>query len=100
MFDGQTWLTNAPLSWAQQVAEKKARMLLSDPKSVALVDKTAPWRAAPATETQLEKLEKWAGRFHITYDPATITKGEASEHLDKIYSEFERWREQKTRKAV
>ncbi len=100
MFDGQTWLTNAPLSWAQQVAEKKARMLLADPKSVALVDKTAPWRAAPATETQLEKLEKWAGRFGIKYDPATITKGEASEHLDFIYGEFSKWRNQKARKAV
>lgn len=100
MFDGQLWLSNVPLSWAQQVAEKKARMLLADPKSVALVDKTAPWRSAPATEVQLEKLAKWAARFHIIYDPATITKGEASEHLDFIYGEFEKWRNQKARKAV
>lgn len=100
LYEMQIWLESAPLDWAQQFAEKKARMLLADPKAVKLVDKTASWRSDPATEVQLEKLAKWAGRFGIRYDPETITKGEASDHLDQIYGAFEKRREQKKARAV
>jgi superfamily II DNA or RNA helicase len=94
-YEPQLWLENAPLDWCQSFAEKKARLLLSDAKNVKLIDRTAPWRAYPATDVQLEKLEKWQHRFNLNYDPRNVTKGEASDMLDYVYSEFEKWRNRK-----
>lgn len=91
-FEPQLWLEHAPLDWAQQLAEKKARMLLSDAKNVVLVDRNAPWRSYGATERQIEMLT----RFGINFNPDTITKGEASDILDPI---FEKLKAKKARKA-
>lgn len=78
-YDAQMWVESAPLSWAQGLAEKKARLLLSDAKNIKLVDRNAPWRNYPATDKQLEMLE----RFGVEVSPA-ITKGEASDIIDPI----------------
>jgi superfamily II DNA or RNA helicase len=94
-YEAQMWAGPAPLDWNQQLAEKKARMLLADSKSVKLLDKNASWRAQPATEVQLEKLAKWQARFKLVYDPETVTKGEASDMLDMVYGKFEEWRKKK-----
>ncbi len=88
-FKAQQWAGPQPLDWAQSQAEKKARMLLSDASAVKLVDRNASWRSQPATEKQLEQLAKWQARFHLNYDPETITKGQAGDLLDPIYSKFE-----------
>jgi superfamily II DNA or RNA helicase len=94
-FEAQFWSGPLPLDWAQQEAEKKARMLLSDSKNIALVDRNASWRSHGATETQLEKLAKYQRRFNLQYNPETVTKGEAADMLDKVYSQFEEWRNKK-----
>jgi superfamily II DNA or RNA helicase len=100
-YQAQKWAPAMPLDWSQQLAEKRARMLLSDASSVKLIDRTAPWRSQPATETQLEKLAKYQARFHLAYDPATATKGEAADMLDKVFEVFAKWREAKEgKKAV
>ena len=98
-YEPQLWLENAPLDWCQSFAEKRARLLLSDAKNVKLIDRTAPWRAYPATDVQLEKLEKWQHRFNLNYNPGTVTKGEASDMLDYAYGQFEQWRNRKAQKV-
>jgi hypothetical protein len=99
-YEPQQWLGAAPLDWAQQEAEKRARKLLADPKSVKLLDRNASWRSAPATEVQLEKLAKWKDRFKLQYDPETVTKGEASDMLDMVYSKLEEYRKKREGKKV
>jgi len=91
-YQGQYWSEPLPLDWAQQLAEKKARMLLADASAVKLVDRNASWRSTPASSVQLEKLEKYQKRFHLVYDPLTVTKGEAADMLDVVYGKFEEWR--------
>src|SRR5207249_2278525 len=46
-FERQCWLAEAPLDWAQQHAERQARLILADPQKVKLVDRTAAWRLKP-----------------------------------------------------
>jgi len=95
LYQGQYWTEDMPLDYAQQQAEKKARMLLADPKSTKLVDRTASWRGDPASAVQLEKLEKYKARFGLVYDPLFVTKGEASDMLDIVYGKFAEWRQAK-----
>jgi hypothetical protein len=100
-FELQWWNQEyMPLGWSQQLAEKRARMLLSDAKSVKLIDRNASWRSHGATETQLEKLAKYQQRFHLVYDPETVTKGEAADMLDKVFEVFVKWREAKEGKKA
>jgi superfamily II DNA or RNA helicase len=99
-YQGQYWSNDIPLGYAQELAEKKARLLLSDAKSIALVDRNARWRSDPATPVQLEKLAKYAYRFSLQYDPATVTKGEAADMLDAVYGTFEACRQQKEAKKI
>ncbi len=91
----QVWSDYLPLDWAQAQAEKKARILLSQPNGYKLVDRTLPWRNDSATEVQLEKLAKYQARFNLKYDPVTVTKGEASDLLDSVYGKFAEWREKR-----
>jgi len=93
LFEPQCWMQSAPLDWAQQLAEKKARMLLSDAKNVTLVDKNAPWRNYGASDKQIEMLT----RFGVKFDPETITKGEASDILDPIFEKLKAKRAAKER---
>jgi len=89
-FEGQVWLTSAPLDWAQQYAEKRARMLLADEKNIKLLDRNAAWRNAQASEKQLELLAK----FRVSHQLG-ITKGEAADLLDPIFERLERKRQKK-----
>jgi superfamily II DNA or RNA helicase len=88
MYDAQLWAQDVPLDWAQGLAERKARMLLSDAKNIALVDRNALWRATPATERQIEMLT----RFKIKFNPE-ISKGEASDLLDPIFEKMNKKKE-------
>ncbi len=94
-YEPQLWLENAPLDWCQSFAEKRARLLLSDAKNAVLIDRNASWRSLPAKDTQLERLERWAHRFNWSYNPQTITRGEASDLIDYALGQFEQWRNRK-----
>jgi len=76
-YEGQQWGDSLPLDWAQELAERKARLLLSDPKAIRLVDRNASWRKEPASENQKKFLD-WK---RIPY-PETLTKGEAGDLID------------------
>jgi superfamily II DNA or RNA helicase len=89
-FEGQKWLASMPLDWAQQYAEKRARMLLADEKNIKLLDRNAAWRGAPASEKQLELLAK----FRVVHQLG-ITKGEAADLLDPIFERLERRKQKK-----
>ncbi len=89
-FEGQVWLTSAPLDWAQQFAEKRARMLLADEKNIKLLDRNAAWRSGAASEKQLELLAK----FRVSHRLG-ITRGEAADLLDPIFERLERKRQKK-----
>ena len=84
-YEAQMWLADSPLDWAQQVAEKEARKLLADPNARALVDRNAPWRNYSPTPGQLGYLR----RFRIRYDEETLTRGQASELIDKHQEKLE-----------
>lgn len=86
----QTWLDRAPLEWAQQHAERKAKLLQSDERKLILVDSNAPWRAHPASIKQLYTLRK----FGIEHQP-DITAGEASDLISKAIQERERAKAEK-----
>jgi superfamily II DNA or RNA helicase len=78
-YDGQIWLKGQPLDWALQEAEKRAKMLLVDSKSVTLVDRNAPWRSKPIDPNSNQvKTLKW---YRIPWTPE-MTKGEASDLID------------------
>lgn len=100
LYQAQYWTEAMPLDWAQQQAEKRARLLLADAKAVKLVDRTASWRGDPASTVQLEKLEKYKARFGLSYDPETVTKGEASDLLDIVFGKFAEWRQAKEARKV
>lgn len=89
-FQWQTWLPNAPLEWAQQHAEMKAKLLQSDEKKLVLVDSNAPWRIHPATIKQCYTLRK----LGIEHAPE-ITAGEASDLIGKAFHEKDRRKAEK-----
>jgi superfamily II DNA/RNA helicase len=80
-FEGQRWAHAQPLDWAMQLAEKKARQLLDDPKSKVLLDKSAPWRNLPLSDGQ-KKMLNW---YRIPHGQGTaiLTKGEAADAIDQ-----------------
>ncbi|GCE15307.1 DEAD/DEAH box helicase [Tengunoibacter tsumagoiensis] len=78
-YEGQLWLQAAPLAWAQQHAEMKARLLEKDERNLVLVDIQAPWRSTPASEKQISLLKK----HRVAVRPG-ITRGEASDLIDQI----------------
>lgn len=80
-YDAQLWASGVSLDWAQSLAEKKARLLISDVNNIKLIDRNAPWRFVGASEKQLELLQ----RFGVPHNPETVTKGEASDLLDPIF---------------
>lgn len=73
-YQWQTWLSRAPLSWAQQHAESKAKLLESRESKRPQADRTAPWREKPASVKQRETLFQW-GIPHTE----GISAGEASD---------------------
>jgi hypothetical protein len=83
-FESQQWLRDAPLGWAQQFAEKRARMLLADPQKVKLVDCNAPWRFLPVDPGGKQAL--YLRRFGIPLSE-NLTRGEASDILEQKFAE-------------
>ena len=81
----QCWLRDMPLSYAQQHAESKAKLLEADEKKRILVDSTAPWRIHPASLKQIYHLHK----FGIAHAP-DISAGEASDLLSKAFDDQRR----------
>ncbi len=91
-FKDQEWLKESPLTWAQEHAEIKARILKSNEKKLVLVDHNAPWRAHPVSNKQLYMLRK----FGIPFSEE-MTAGEASDLIGKAIAERDK---QKAEKAV
>src|SRR5260370_39679551 len=86
-FIRQRWLEPVPLDWAQQYAERQARILLADPTKTVLVDRTAPWRQQPLDPASKQAQLLRQCKIPIT---STMTKGEASEKLSRFFAEKDR----------
>jgi superfamily II DNA or RNA helicase len=84
-FTMQVWAREQPLEYAQQAAEKRARMLLADNRSY--VDRHAPWRNKPIdpNSKQVMMLKKFGLPMYIG-----MTKGEAADLIDAKFAELER----------
>jgi superfamily II DNA or RNA helicase len=95
-FEAQRWLSAQPLDYAQQYAEKKARMLAENSKNAVLVDRNAAWRSKP-----IDPESGQAGMlrmYRIPYGEGTniVTKGDASDAIDERKRQIE---ERKRKKA-
>jgi superfamily II DNA or RNA helicase len=95
-FKAQQWLSAQPLDYAQQFAEKKARMLAESNKNTVLVDRNAAWRSKP-----IDSESGQAGMlrmYRIPYGEGTdiLTKGQASDAIDERKRQIE---ERKRKKA-
>jgi len=94
-FTRQRWLTDAPLGWAQEHAERQARLLQAGEKKRVLVDRSAAWRSLPVDPQS--KQASWLCTFAIPHWES-LTRGEASDILDHRFAEREREREQRKSK--
>jgi hypothetical protein len=96
-FTRQQWLRDAPLDWAQQHAERQARLLMADSKNTVLVDRNASWRYKPVD--LFSKQATWLRRFGI---PITeeMTRGEASDLLEQAFAEGEHRKAEKQAKQA
>jgi len=87
-----------PIDWAQQEAEKTARKIMAEPKSVFWIDKVhpSPRRLEPITEKQKSMMD-WK---KIPYTEE-MTKGEASDLIQAYMDKKEKEKAAKlTRKAA
>jgi superfamily II DNA or RNA helicase len=91
-FTRQRWLADAPLGWAQEHAERQARLLQAGEKKLVLVDRTATWRSLPVDPQS--KQASWLRTFAIPHWE-TLTRGEASDILDRRFAERDKEREQR-----
>jgi hypothetical protein len=91
-FARQCWLTSTPLGWAQEYAERQARRLSSDEHKVVLVDRHARWRNLPVDPCG--KQAAFLKRFGIA-GWETLTRGEASEILDREFAALDKDRERR-----
>ncbi len=94
-FTRQRWLASAPLGWAQEHAERQARLLQAGEKKRVLVDRTASWRNLPVDPQS--KQASWLRTFAVPHWE-TLSRGEASDILDRRFAEREREREQRKSK--
>ena len=92
-FSRQRWLTGALLGWAQEYAERQARLLASNAHKVVLVDRHAGWRSLPVDP--FGKQAAFLKRFGIA-GWETLTRGEASEILDREFAALDKERERRT----
>lgn len=81
----QTWLSNAPLSWTQQHAETRARLLESNEKKRILVDNTTTGRGKPASPQATAHPPQF-GHQHA----AEITFEEASDLIRQTIAQQDR----------
>ncbi len=88
-FIQQRWLAHTPLGWAQEYAERQARLLASHENNVVLVDRHAGWRSLPVDSGG--KQACWLKRFGIA-GWETLTRGEASEILDREFAALDKER--------
>ena len=90
-YDAQMWAGDVPLDMAQQIAEKKARLLISDVNNIKLIDRNAPWRRYPASEKQIEMLKRFGIPLELDeFGDPIITKGEAADILDPIFEKLKK----------
>jgi hypothetical protein len=82
----QQWYDEQPLTWAQQLAEKRAR-LLKDSSKRLLADQNAPWRKQPLDPASKQAVLLSKYRIPVT---AGMTKGEASDLLAAKFAQIER----------
>ena len=90
----QHWMSDAPLDWAQQYAERQARVLLTKKYATVLVDHHAAWRDLPVNPDSPQAFH--LQRFGVP-NWWTLTRGEASDILGQHF-EAER-RERQAEKA-
>ena len=88
-FARQRWLADAPLGWAQEHAERQARLLASDENKVVLVDRNAGWRSLAVDP--FGKQAAFLRRFGIA-GWETLTRGQASEILDRQFAALDKER--------
>lgn len=88
-YERQQWLGPSTLDWAQQFAERGARKLLADEKNRVLVDRNAGWRTLPVDI--LSKQAFWLRAFGVVITD-TMTRGEASDILERKFAEREQER--------
>ncbi len=88
-FVRQHWLAHTPLGWAQEYAERQARLLASHEHNVVLVDRHAGWRSMPVDPWG--KQAYWLKRFGIA-GWETLTRGQASEILDREFAALDKER--------
>jgi superfamily II DNA or RNA helicase len=74
-----------PIDWAQQEAEKCARKIMAEPRGIALVDPSSPWRSKPISEKQKGMLKLY--RIPVTEG---MTSGQASDLIDAHKQEIEK----------
>jgi superfamily II DNA/RNA helicase len=91
-FTRQRWQASAPLGWAQEHAERQARLLQSGEKKLVLVDRTASWRSLPVDPQS--KQASWLRTLAIPHWES-LTRGEASDILDRRFAERDKEREQR-----
>jgi type I site-specific restriction endonuclease len=91
-FVRQRWLANTPLGWAQEYAERQARLLASHEHNVVLVDRHAGWRSLPVDPWG--KQAAFLKRFGIV-GWEMLTRGEASEILDREFAALDKERERR-----
>lgn len=70
----------------QQSAASLAEIFIAQERRnvMKLKDKSAPWRTVGASDKQLATLKK----MRVPHDPATISKGQASDLLDMAFSRY------------
>ena len=91
-FARQRWLADAPLGWAQEHAERQARLLASDKNKVVLVDRNAGWRSLAVDP--FGKQAAFLKRFGIARWE-TLTRGEASDILDREFAALNKERKRR-----
>jgi superfamily II DNA or RNA helicase len=91
-FIRQRWLADSKLGWAQEHAERQARLLQAGEKKRVLVDRTATWRSLPVDPQS--KQAYWLCTFAVP-QWETLTRGEASDILDQRFAERDKERKQR-----
>lgn len=96
-FMAQCWAGRQPLEWAQQFAEKQARMLIADEGKVTLLDRNAPWRSVPVDPASKQSGMAKMMKIEVTEG---MTKGELSDAIDTRMEEKKRRRKAEKEERV
>lgn len=99
-FEAQKWMGAQPLDWAQQFAEKKARMLAENSKNAVLVDRNAAWRSKPIDPESGQAGMLKMYRIPFGEGTAITTKGQASDAIDERKRQIEERKRKKAERAA